>query len=41
MKNLSRKIQLKAFMDFDKMKKIEELPMETKLISLEDREKRF
>lgn len=34
-------MQLKTFMDFDKMKKIEELPMETKLILLEDRRKRF
>ena len=34
-------MQLKAFIDFDKMQKIEKLPIGTKLIALEDRRKRF
>ena len=40
-KNLSKQTQIKTFIDFDKMKDIDQLPMETKLMSLEDRRKRI
>lgn len=38
---MSKQLQLKTFMDFEKMKQIENLELETKLISLEDRKKGY
>lgn len=38
---MNKQIQLKVFMDFNKMKKLENLSQGTKLISVEDRRKGF